>query len=151
VTTVREAEAGDLPALELLETASMGLDAWSGPALAAELAAVPATRHAVVAEHGGAVVGYGIVRVVADSADVQRVAVDPAHRGRGTGRRLLHALLAEADRRGCVEVLLEVAADNGAGQALYASAGFVQIARRPGYYPGGRDAVVMRARRIWLG
>ena len=123
----------------------MGVDAWSGPALAAELAAAPATRHAVVAEHGGAVVGYAIVRVVADSADVQRVAVDAAHRGRGTGRRLLDALLAEADRRGCTEVLLEVAADNDAAQALYASAGFVEIARRPGYYPGGRDAVVMRA------
>ena len=48
-------------------------------------------------------------------------------------------------------MLLEVAADNDAAQALYASAGFVEIARRPGYYPGGRDAVVMRTVRVWLG
>ncbi len=82
--------------------------------------------------------------VVAGSGDVQRVAVDAAHRGRGTGRLLLDALLAEAARRGSVQVLLEVAADNVAGQALYASAGFVEIATRPRYYPGGRDAVVMR-------
>jgi ribosomal-protein-alanine N-acetyltransferase len=53
--------------------------------------------------------------------------------------------MAEAAARGAAAILLEVATDNTTARALYASAGFVVIGRRPRYYPGGGDAAIMRA------
>ena len=141
---LRPATDDDLPALVALEAASLGADAWSKPQVAAELAGVPATRWVVVAEQAATVLGYGVLLSVADTADVQRVVVDSAHRRAGIGRAVPHALVAEADRRGCQRVLLEVAADNPAAVGLYAAAGFVEVARRRGYFSAGRDAVVMR-------
>ncbi|MDF2967419.1 MAG: ribosomal-protein-alanine acetyltransferase [Nocardioidaceae bacterium] len=103
------------------------------------------TRYAVVAERpGGVVVGYAVLLAVATTADVLRVAVDPAHRGRGVGRALLADLLAEASRRGCDAALLEVGVPNSAATAMYRAAGFTEIGRRPRYYAGGTDASVMR-------
>jgi len=65
--------------------------------------------------------------------------------GRGTGSALLEALLAEAARRGCTEVFLEVRTDNARAQQLYRRYGFTQIGLRRGYYqPSGTDALLMR-------
>jgi len=75
---------------------------------------------------------------------VQRVVVTEAHRRRGLGRLLLDALAGEADRRGCSELMLEVADDNTAATALYEAAGFVPLARRDDYYGAGRAALVLR-------
>jgi ribosomal protein S18 acetylase RimI-like enzyme len=57
---------------------------------------------------------------------------------------LLDALLAEAERRGCTEVLLEVRADNAAAIGLYAARGFVTISTRRRYYADGADALILR-------
>jgi ribosomal protein S18 acetylase RimI-like enzyme len=52
------------------------------------------------------------------------IIVDPAHRGQGTGRRLLDATLAELEARGAPRVLLSTAERNAAAQRLFESAGF---------------------------
>ncbi len=81
----------------------------------------------------------------AADADIQTIAIAEASRGRGRGRALLRALLQTARDRGAREVFLEVRADNPTAAALYASEGFVEIARRPRYYqPDDVDAIVMR-------
>ena len=50
--------------------------------------------------------------------------------------------------RGARQCFLEVADTNAAARALYASAGFVEVGRRPGYYRSAgaapRDAILMR-------
>ncbi|NHI17655.1 ribosomal protein S18-alanine N-acetyltransferase [Microbacterium sp. CBS5P-1] len=128
-----------------LERASFPTDAWSADAMGSELAS-PHGRY-LVAEEGGAVVGYAGLRHLAGGrdADVQTIAVAEPARGRGLGRLLLAELLAEAGRRRAREVFLEVRADNPGAWALYASEGFVEIGRRPRYYqPDDVDAVVMR-------
>ncbi len=71
------------------------------------------------------------------------MAVAPTHQGRGLGARLLVALLDEAVRRRQRTVSLEVRADNGPAQRLYARHGFQQVAVRRGYYTGGVDGWVM--------
>ncbi|REF37371.1 ribosomal protein S18-alanine N-acetyltransferase [Thermasporomyces composti] len=147
MVVLRPARLDDLAALRALETACFGRDAWSESALRDELAAVPGTRFVVVAVDRGQdeeVVGYASLFAVAETADVQRIAVRPDWRRRGVGRRLLRALLDEADLRGCREALLEVRADNAAAIAMYERAGFEAIARRPGYYRGEADALVLR-------
>jgi ribosomal-protein-alanine N-acetyltransferase len=58
---------------------------------------------------------------------------------------MVENLLAEAGRRGCTEVFLEVRTDNDRAQGLYRRYGFVGIGIRRGYYqPSGADALVMR-------
>jgi ribosomal-protein-alanine N-acetyltransferase len=122
-------------------------DAWSVETFWSELAHVPETRHYVVAEDEGELVGYAGLAAVGHQADVQTVAVAPTAQGRGLGRLLLDALLAEARRRAATEVLLEVRAENEPALALYRRAGFERIGVRRGYYqPGGTDALVLRLR-----
>jgi [ribosomal protein S18]-alanine N-acetyltransferase len=56
-------------------------------------------------------------------------------------------LLAEAARRGCTEVFLEVRVDNDRAQRLYRRHGFTGVGIRRGYYqPSGTDALVMRCK-----
>ena len=141
---LRPGGAGDLAALAAVEAASMGADAWAEQGLAGELAADPASRWVVVADLDGEPVGYGVLMTAGPTADVLRVAVSDALRRRGLGRLLLDALAGEAARRGCQDVLLEVAEDNAAARGLYAAAGFAQIARRDDYYGTGRAALVLR-------
>ena len=122
-------------------------DPWSVETFWSELAHVPETRHYVVAEDDGEVVGYAGMVATGHQADVQTVAVRADRQGRGLGGELLRALLDEARRRGAGEVLLEVRAENVAAQELYARHGFERIGVRRGYYrPGGTDAYVLRLR-----
>lgn len=67
--------------------------------------------------------GYSIEKGGRD-AMVDEFFIDPAWRGRGIGRRVLEQVLAEARALGIVSVFLEVDRNNGAGQCLYAGAGF---------------------------
>ena len=122
-------------------------DAWSVETFWAELAGVPETRHYVVAEDDGVLLGYAGLFATRHSADVQTVAVAPEAQGSGLGATLLQDLLDEATRRGCGEVLLEVRVDNEPARRLYERHGFERVAVRRGYYqPGSVDGLVLRRR-----
>ncbi len=56
--------------------------------------------------------------------NIHDVAVSPAARGQGIGRKLLAAVEAEARQLGCCKVTLEVRSDNGRAMGLYRSVGF---------------------------
>ncbi|MDG4804719.1 ribosomal protein S18-alanine N-acetyltransferase [Micromonospora sp. WMMD980] len=100
----------------------------------------------VATDDDGSVAGYaGLAVAPPDEAWVQNIAVRRDAQRRGVGRLLLEALLAEAARRGVRSTLLEVAADNGPAQRLYAGYGFEPIGVRRGYYqPSNTDALVMQ-------
>ena len=136
----------DIEVVHRLET-ELFPDPWSVETFWSELAHVPESRHYLVADQGGVIVGYAGLVATGHQADVQTLAVASGAQGKGLGRRLLDALLDEARRRDATEVLLEVRAENAAAQSLYAGAGFERIAIRRGYYqPGGTDALVLRRR-----
>ena len=141
--TVRVATAADLDAIRELDAQVFGSDAWGAGAWRGEWEQIPATRHIVVAVEAERVVGFAVLAVAADVADLHRVAVAPAARRRGLGTRLVEAVVAEAVRRGCDRMLLEVEAGNAAAVALYGRFGFAEIARRPAYYGPGRDALIL--------
>jgi GNAT superfamily N-acetyltransferase len=65
----------------------------------------------------------------ADAAEVKRMFVDAAWRGRGVGRALLDALIAGARARNYTTLRLGTLRDMTAAQALYHSLGFTPIAR----------------------
>jgi len=135
---VRPATAEDVRALLAIEVECFGTGAWGASLL--ESALDDPAQDVVLTTSGDA---YGVVRVVDDTADLDRIAAMPQVRRLGVGRGLLDHLLDHAATRGARRMLLEVAADNAGGLALYEAAGFQQIHRRVRYYPGGVDALVM--------
>jgi [ribosomal protein S18]-alanine N-acetyltransferase len=143
--TLRTMTAADLDAVLGLEHALFGEEAWSRQMLEGELAEQPRSRYYLIAEDAGVIVGYAGLLVSGGQADVLTLAVAADQWGRGIGSGLLEALLAEATRRGATAVFLEVRADNGRAQRLYARYGFTEVGVRKGYYqPSGADALVMR-------
>jgi [ribosomal protein S18]-alanine N-acetyltransferase len=92
------------------------------------------------------VVGYaGLALSPPDEGWINNVAVRRDAQRRGIGRTLVQRLLDVAMKAGVTAVLLEVAADNEAAQALYEDFGFEKIGVRKGYYqPTNTDAYVMR-------
>jgi ribosomal-protein-alanine N-acetyltransferase len=142
---LRAMTPADLDAVLRLELELFGEEAWSRSMLAGELAQQPASRHYLVAVEAGLVIGYAGLLAAGIQADVVTIAVTSRRQGQGTGAALLEALLAEAARRDCTEVFLEVRVDNLRAQQLYRTRGFAQIGVRHGYYqPSGADALVMR-------
>lgn len=142
---LRPMTGADLTAVVELDKALFAEEAWSRRMLAGELEQQPASRYYLVAEEDGAVIGYAGLLAAGEQADVLTIAVAASRWGHGIGTRLLSALLAEARRRGCAEVFLEVRSDNLRAQRLYKWWGFAEIGIRRGYYqPSGTDAIVMR-------
>jgi len=143
---LREMTKADMPLIMALEQELFPEDAWTPQMFAAEFAQSASRRLYLVAEEGDTLIGYaGMMFTGGPQADVVTLAVDPAHWGRGTGTALLLALVGEAARRGCREVLLEVRKDNPRARQLYLRHGFTEVGIRRGYYqPSGVDAVVMR-------
>ncbi len=140
---LRPMRLADLDAVLALEEQLFAPDTWTRAMYRDELSRTD-TRHYLVAEDDGAVVGYAGLIAYDDEAHVSTIGVARERQGEGIGSRLLDALLAEADRRSPV-VLLEVRADNDRAMDLYRRRGFAEIGRRRRYYqPSGTDAVVMK-------
>ena len=142
---LRPMTMSDLDEILELELAVFGPEAWTRQMLAGELEQQPASRYYLVAEDDGGIAGYAGLLGAGWQGDVLTLAVATDRWGRGIGSALLGALLAEAARRGCTEVFLEVRTDNSRAQELYRRHEFTEIGIRRGYYqPSGADALVMR-------
>lgn len=138
---VERAEPDDAAAIARLEERALGRDAWSVGLVEDGVSGRLPTVHYLVVRDGPAVVGYAVVSVAADIAELQRIAVDPGRRRTGAASALLAAAVAgsgDAER-----MLLEVREDNEGARAFYESRGFVELDRRPRYYRDGAAAVVM--------
>jgi ribosomal-protein-alanine N-acetyltransferase len=126
-----------------IEDDLFGPEKWTAGMFWSELAN---GHYYIAAFEDGVLIGYaGLAVNPPYEAWINNVAVRRDHQRRGVGRALVEELLAEAGRRGTRHVLLEVAADNGPAQKLYAAYGFDVVGVRRGYYQAtGADALVMR-------
>lgn len=110
------------------------------------LAHVEGGAHAEGGPAGHVPAGFSIARVVLDEAELLLLGVSPRFRRRGIGDALLRHFTAEAATRGAARLHLEMR-DGNAAAALYRSAGFEQVGRRPKYYRGSgnepRDALTL--------
>ncbi|WP_406136436.1 GNAT family N-acetyltransferase [Streptomyces sp. NBC_01089] len=70
-------------------------------------------------------------------ADVEKIAVDAAAHGRGIGRALTTALIADARRAGIEVLTLDARGDNSTAHRLYRSLGFSEYGRLPGFVAVG--------------
>jgi ribosomal-protein-alanine N-acetyltransferase len=134
---IEAATARDAPALARLAAAALP-EAWSERGFAEEIEAA-AARVWVARGPGGAPIGYLVAHAVQGEVQVLSLAVTADHRRRGIGRCLVeHALEQE---HGALIAHLEVRSNDAGAQAFYARLGFQPVGRRPGFYPGGVDAV----------
>ncbi|MCA3262542.1 MAG: GNAT family N-acetyltransferase [Telmatospirillum sp.] len=82
-----------------------------------------------LAERGGQAMGVGALRALGPGiAEMKRLYVRDAARGLGLGRKLAHALVAEAKRCGYASMRLDTLPHLTAAIALYADMGFKPIA-----------------------
>ena len=89
--------------------------------------------------------GFVMARTAGDEAEILTLAVLRSARRSGLGQTLLMRGMATAKARGAVSIVLEVGAANLAARALYTTCGFRPVGRRARYYPGGEDALILRA------
>jgi ribosomal protein S18 acetylase RimI-like enzyme len=95
--------------------------------VAAAVAGLPNSFAGVQMLYHDAVIGMG--RIVGDGAlflHIVDVAVDPRHQGRGIGRAIVTALLAEIEARVPAEVYVSLMA-NGRAHRLYEQFGFTAV------------------------
>ncbi|SEN06217.1 GNAT family N-acetyltransferase [Actinacidiphila rubida] len=72
-------------------------------------------------------------------ADLEKVAVDGAHQGRGLGRLLTAALVEDARQAGIEVLTLDARGDNTRALDLYRSLGFREYGRLPDFVAVGAD------------
>ena len=142
--TVRPATEADVDAIAASEADNLGADAWSHGLVEEGVAGRLPTIHYLVAEEEGRVVGHAVASLVADIAELQRIAVVDDRRRRGVATALLEEVVGLAARSGADRLLLEVREDNAGALGFYAVHGFVEVDRRPRYYRDGATAVVLR-------
>jgi ribosomal-protein-alanine N-acetyltransferase len=101
------------------------------------------------AQVGRAFAGFIMSRLAADEAEILTVAVSPARKGAGLGRKLLMLHLGRLMALGVKTVFLEVDEGNISAVRLYRRAGFRDAGRREGYYArdGGKPASALVLRR----
>jgi ribosomal-protein-alanine N-acetyltransferase len=139
---IRDMRQSDLITVAIIEQAAYEFP-WS-PGIFRDC--LLAGYSSVVLEHGGKIIGYGIVSVAAGEAHLLNLALSESARGMGNGRRLLEYLMELARRAGAEGMYLEVRPSNLPALALYEKNGFEVVGRRRGYYRargGTEDAVVL--------
>ena len=143
MTVIRRATAADVDAVVELEATCLGIDAWSRGLVEQGIADALPTVFYLVAEVDGAVVGHAVASAAGDIAELQRIAVEPAHRRTGLASLLLAAVERQAAAGGAERLLLEVREDNLAAATFYRARGFAEVGRRAAYYRDGAAAVVL--------
>jgi len=96
-------------------------------------------KYLVAREDDGRIAGYIGVEKILDEVHIINMAVDPAFRGQGVGKRLMQHVLNDEE-----VFFLEVRASNETAKNIYQKYGFQVISTRKAYYPDGEDAFVMR-------
>lgn len=132
--TLRPATQADVPGLAALVDAAYGhyverIGMLPGP-MTDDYAAVVRDHRVIVAERGGEVAGFIVLRVTGEGFLVDNVAVHPRHQGRGVGRVLLELAEREARDAGFDSLYLYTHELMSENLALYARIGYSEYDRR---------------------
>ena len=101
----------------------------------------------LVVRQGPSVAGFGTLWMTRDGGCslgvIVSLGVDPVHRRRGIGRRLLREAYRWCQQAGAERLQLKVAQDNAVALTLFCSEGYRMVGRLPHYYGVGRHALRM--------
>jgi ribosomal-protein-alanine N-acetyltransferase len=143
---VEMARSGDAPVLARIHAEGF-FRGWAASDFEAYLADRD-IRCYVVADAKRHLGGFALARLVADEAEILTIAVEKRRRGKGLGKALLAAILADLTFSPVRKLFLEVDEANAAARAVYARQGFLETGTRRDYYmtPDGQraSALVMR-------
>jgi ribosomal-protein-alanine N-acetyltransferase len=143
---VRPAGSSDLQRLLVVAENCPGAPRWS-PQVWQQVLESPSAgvrRIVLLAVSANECVGFCVLSLIADEAEIESLAVSKSWRRRGIARQLCKDLLGWARARGAGHVSLEVRVSNTAARALYESLGFRDVVTRRGYYQDPEeDALVM--------
>lgn len=90
------------------------------------------------------IIGYTCFWLIVEETHITNIAVDPEHRRKGIGERMLQKITEDARAGGIKTITLEVRVSNMAAQRMYSKLGFLPGGMRKGYYSDNReDALIM--------
>ncbi len=136
-----EPQPEDLKDIVRIEKASFP-DPWTPSQLLFEI--INEYSCGFVARNDERVVGYIFAMIVREMGYIGNLAVDPEHRRKGIGGKLLNRMLEKMKEKGVEEVFLEVRPSNKIALKLYETRGFERIGIRKRYYRNGEDAILMK-------
>lgn len=141
----------DIPAIVQIHRDAFGSEAWDARAMM-DIIGMPgaAGRIAVDSALGDhRPLGFSLLLLVANDAELLTVAVAHAARRRRVGMALVEDFLDIGTEAGAANAFLEVAEDNLPAQRLYARLGFRQEGVRRDYYrrPGNKRVAAHLLRR----
>lgn len=136
--SIRVMERSDIATVAEIET-TVSPEPWSVALFEGEFSVDAASRHWVVAETSGGIVGFaGMMFVGLDNPEAEghlmNIAVAPELRRSGIARQLCDELFAVAAGVGIDAITLEVRVSNVGAIGLYRDFGFAPVGNRPGYY-----------------
>ncbi len=100
-----------------------------------------------VLEQGNILLGYGIMMMSPEEANVLTLGIAADWQKKGWGKQLLQHFIHLAKEQHVKSIFLDVRESNHGAAHLYKQMGFQQIATRKGYYPamcGRENALVMQ-------
>lgn len=136
-----EVTAKDLSLLSRLHAETFPDDPWSSDWFRDVLSPPPvqAFLMAVTAKPAG----FAVISVVGGEAEIMTIGIVPPFQRQGHGAALLEKIEDQVRAGGATRMFLEVRAGNDAAIRLYRAAGYKEVGKRPGYYRGGEDALVL--------
>lgn len=140
----------ELTATDARDMASLHAESFERPWDALEMAAHTQKDMCLGANHKGALGAFIILSVAAGQAEILTLITALTARRQGLARQLLDEASSALKKQKITELFLEVAEDNAAAIALYRSAGFTPIGRRPAYYrrKAGRIAALTYSKKL---
>lgn len=137
---IRKTKISDIPSIYRIESRSFK-DPYSPLLLMNLLSLYP--YGFFVAEIGSEIVGYMLVRIIAQKAHIIALATDERYRNSGIGTHLLDNAFKMARNRHASGIWLEVRASNLMAQKFYFKAGFEKLKTVTAYYGDSEDAEIL--------
>lgn len=142
---LREMQEDDIEGVREIEKKSFS-SPWSKESFLYELYQNKLAKY-IVLEYDGSIVAYVGLWLIHEDIHITNIAVDPEHRDKGLGKKLLKFLILYAKSKGYKYITLEVRPSNETAVKLYEKLGFKTIGVRPSYYrDNGEDAILMQLR-----
>jgi len=141
--TIAPMRAEDVAAV--LELEAGALTAWSREHLEDEMLQPAGFQFVIRTAASAELLAVLCGRIMADEAEILKLAVAQNVRRRGLGYRLLDFALNFCRTKGVKNCFLELRASNTAARKLYAKRGFFRVGRRQAYYDEPvEDAILMQ-------
>lgn len=83
---------------------------------------------------GTSLVGFALLSIIRDEAEILTCAIHPSYQRQGLGRQLFQKIISDIKAKGVIQLFLEVDVVNVPAQRLYHSLEFESIGLRKGYY-----------------